>query len=152
MCSSRRFDIGSWYHKRGKPNTPGFTKWRSSDDILKKCVLTEKLASFEMFERAMTLNKPFQWIGLRNGRVFSYMKVILEHFCQTGCGTAPINCLQVQVRDFILYYYWNRFTCFNDQKTHQFSHTVQCCSSVFPLCLSRSVLAPVSLRPLLLNN
>ena len=31
------------------------------------------------------------------------------------------------------------------QKTHQFSHCVQCCSSVSTLCLKHSVLAPVSL-------
>ena len=35
-------------------------------------------------------------------------------------------------------------TCFSAQKAHQFSHTIQCCSSVFPLRLKHFVLAPVS--------
>ena len=52
-----------------------------------------------------------------------------------------------QVHNFILGYNKNRCTCFSAQKTHQFSHIVQCCSSVFTLCLKRSVLAPVSLGP-----
>ena len=32
------------------------------------------------------------------------------------------------------------------KKTHHFSHMVQYCSIVFPVCLKRSVLPPVSLR------
>ena len=38
------------------------------------------------------------------------------------------------------------------KKTHQYSHTVQGCNTVSPLCLKRSVLAPVSLRPPIPNT
>ena len=35
----------------------------------------------------------------------------------------------------------------NKKKKTQFFHSVGYCSTVFPLCLKLSVLAPVSLRP-----
>ena len=45
-----------------------------------------------------------------------------------------------------------RFTCFNAQRTHRFSHTIQCCSTLFALHLKCSVLAPVPLRPSFQNT
>ena len=50
---------------------------------------------------------------------------------------------------FILGHFRNRFTCFNALVTHQFSHSVYCCSSVFPLCLKHARLFKA---PLLLNT
>ena len=54
-----------------------------------------------------------------------------------------ILCLFFLVHNFILSYYENRCSCLSAQKTHQFSHAVQCFCTLFPL---RPFWAPVSLR------
>ena len=57
--------------------------------------------------------------------------------------------ISVAVRVGILLQQVYKLEC---KMTHQFSHSVQCCSSLFPLCLKNSVLAAVSLKPLPLLN
>lgn len=49
-------------------------------------------------EHTFPVNRPKKWEGVK----FSYTKAILEHFCQTGCSTAPINCRKCSFRFMIL--------------------------------------------------
>ena len=48
---------------------------------------------------------------------------------------------------FIILFWSQLELVYMSSKKHKSSHTVRCCSSVFPLCLKPCVLAPVSLRP-----
>ena len=131
------------------------------DGILcKRKILHQHIQAFVVFiqelshppeerQKQVQLNKGTQTSIKSCGQ---FLSRVPQQFEQEPAAVIPISDFKGDIpcsflRSIILFWVWKRFTCFSVQKTHLLSHTVQCCSTVFPFCLKCSVLASVPLRP-----